>query len=450
MTSRRASASATAGLKRTRDSSGSIENNRPRASAKTAVARSLRHHQHHGDMRSGTLDISSISTLESPQREASTTEHLQHQLPTVEKHWTRAASSSTSLSSLDDDAEALQRFSNTSTHPRRSHKPNTSPPKLSTTPPPSPLQAAEDLVSFAQRKQQQSSEYEPTKGESYIRVSPSATATDHVGGGSPHPPSLLLSELLLAEAERAGAAAANMDSPYSGIEDPAINHHRIVSLGSQDDASRLPLLDHGYADQRLHTRRASSSNRGAESLGPLPIQIGVVPLPRSTGKETPANREGVWLPWMRGLHTQAATLKSEPTEATQALCMGATSPSASAEAEMRRACIRFLRPRRLLTRSETTPTATPVSPAHPNSANISSVLSRSEGSDVPYLTTGDVIGWSGLFGDVPIPLPGTQPLLSRAPSAEISEAVAELRKVIGLPPDAQMCVGAATVMLMLA
>ncbi|KPA74721.1 hypothetical protein ABB37_09033 [Leptomonas pyrrhocoris] len=437
MTSRRTSARASAGSKRGRSSSGNssytVKNDSSSpVTATTASTPSSPRHQRRDDTHNVTAAIRTSDALRTlKQQNAKATEYSQRKLVTAEAHeYTTASNEPTPLSAGEDDTEedAFQRFSNTSTHPGRTHKRSDSPPVLSLIPPPSPPRAMEDRRNGDHHLRPHRREYMATESGFYVSVSPPATVSASASVSPPPPPPSLLSELLLAEAERAGAAAAaaaatHMDPLHIGVEDPSMLSHRPASLHARDGVPSPPLLHSSYADQGSPTRFVSPLSKPSDALRPLAIQIGVVPLPRSARTSTSASGAEDVLPWMSVLRDRAtaaisATASAEAVHARPVRNTGSHTP---AEAGVEGDSIRFLRPRRLLTRSET----------------------------AMDTATSGVVGWAGLLVEVPLCLPGSQPSSSRTPAAETDEVVAGCRGEGDFARDGPMYLAAATVMLML-
>lgn len=351
----------------------------------------------------------------------------------------RSSSSSSSRggssgSSYDDDEhDALQRFSNTSAHPRRSRASHRSPPQLSTTPPPSPPRAAER---YREREEEGGDAFAPTSREHSFLASASLTREDPPRGElSHHQPPSLLSALLQAEAERAGAAAAaaadySTTPQHNGLPSPS-------AVLSPPVAYQLP------------TPLSLSNFRDEASADVVTIHIGVVPLP---GTATCS------LPWLRALHAAAAASASSTSSrsAAEAAQRHGDAPC-TAETAVDVANLRVLRPRRLPLRSAAAShtslasrdgTVSPAQGRRGSAEGYSSVASASSSVAATAAGVGEaVIGWSGVFADVPLLLRGAQSGKVPAATEKVVDGADGSDDVAA---DAQVCRAAATVMLLLA
>jgi hypothetical protein len=457
---RRTSKGATAGSKRTRSTGGTDGGNTPRSSAKTTSTWSTKPYK--AEKEEEKEGVASTSVVVHPPHAPSTTVELVYRSSAVVERRMQTFIESSSSCSTEDEADTLQRFSNISTHPpRRSHNVlHDSPPQLSTTPPPSPPRMAGDLhdepTQLGVAPSCRRSEYAATESGFYARVSPPASCADTAvtsitvaSKPSVSPPPSLLSELLLAEAERAGAtaeaaaaAAATVGLATTGA-DPFLSTVAGNAIDGVYAPTQLPfpalhsmtsIDNHGSNSDTVtphqRRRRASPSLSPTDTLGPLAVCIGVVPLPGRTNTDTTSSHgKREMLPWVRALHAAASSASSSVTNTTSSAGAEATTTAGRREhgafdennLEPAEENVRVLHPRCLLTRREaaTTPTM-----------------------------TRDVVGWSGLFPNLRLVLHGAQtPSPSTASPTEKSELVAGQH---GSSSDAQVCRGAATVTLMLA
>lgn len=466
MTSKRKPAVATAGSKRPRrngrrrrrsssrtsNSSTAADHKAPRATEQGTSARASPPHEtahddsNHADNLNTVLAPQQNVSAATYERTASiitTTTLAEHRSShAVSEPSSRASTSSfpSFFTTDDEDVEALQRFSNTSLHPHHSHAKhgdhNDSPPQLSTTPPPSSLSRTAAEMENAEDGKRKSASCLVTDTGFLMRVSPPATV-DHA---SVSPASTLLAELLMAEAERASATAATDAAAPEAVHPLYTKSSPPLSALQEPTLRPPPFVASGGAASRQHSNRRISSSEGRpDGLAPLAVHIGVVPLPGRAPPHAAPSGDARFLPWVRALHTSATTATT-----TTAAAKASLTASTTTAAEIERANVRCLRPRRLLVRSHTL-TADQEQP-HSGSRG-----SNTSTSSLPTTAiTSDMVGWFADFAEVPLVLPGAQPpRTSESSEKKTARCAYDARKDGDLPAGAQVCLGAATVTLMI-
>ncbi|CAM37140.1 conserved hypothetical protein [Leishmania braziliensis MHOM/BR/75/M2904] len=343
----------------------------------------------------------------------------------------------------EEESDMLQRFSNVSV---RQHARETSPSHLDSTPPPSPSRTFDGhrdadpsaYISLAQRGGQTagSLQHAPV----FALPAPPSVSSQRARNFSP----ALLSQLLLAEAARADATAAVQQSGHNSFEGVSYGSAAPFCVPTSMQQSQLPpTTTTTVATEWPHRRRDSDATSLYESLRESPsslpqsppllsmdyltVCIGVVPLPNSgapCGTAAPRKRN-LWWPW------RCTTLTVNSTPATDDVGEAASDrASHSARAYSSVAEVSWptplhdptvsmhqLRPRRLYTSGQQHTAAAAVgdSSTLTTSAHLTDVARPAPAGSVvstdPSFSTGptmEVLGWSGVFADVPLVLPGAQ------------------------------------------
>ncbi|CBZ31894.1 hypothetical protein, conserved [Leishmania donovani] len=349
----------------------------------------------------------------------------------------------------EDEADMLQRFSNVSE--RQSAR--------GMSPPPSPSRAFDGTGDAECAMHMPPAQHGGRAAVSLERVPVSVLpvcALDKTAGASSpaqaSPPSqsvrsfssTLLSQLLLAEAARAEAAAVTVAQQqcHNSVDDGSYASAApfCASTPSQDsqlpprmtamETTRLYRHHRGSGAASLHEQLPESPSSVAASPARLPmdylaVSIGVVPLP---GSETPhgsaaPRKRSRWWPW--SLTAPTVTPNAATGVVGEAACDTASRITRvdgnAAEASWLTVhgdptvSVHQLRPLRFYTSGQqhTAGAAAGRSSTSPTLKQPTGVTATAVADNVvsiePSSRTMDVLGWSGVFADVPLALPGAQP-----------------------------------------
>ncbi|KAG5510801.1 hypothetical protein JKF63_07873 [Porcisia hertigi] len=370
----------------------------------------------------------------------------------------------------EDGTDVLQRFSNVSVWP---HAQQTSPPTISSTPPPSPPRASIH-VEDAQRMLRGSLPHPDAHPDLSLECDPAfvlpecssknkkspfaATPPSKLHKPSQRFPSALLSELLLQEAACAEVAAA----AAAGGAGAGVQQQGYGSFVDRDGGSTGPLSGARTSLQQLHLPPAAPSTltsqwrrqsrdsdaalfpgRSPESpspqspMGYLTVCIGVVPPPGSGAPcESSAPRKtSWWWPWGRTAQTPTSHLAADgigeaASDKASHIKKGGGSdvePNPLTSLHEATGSVHRLRPRRLYvsdqphTASVDRDKGIQPAPAQPLGGTATGLTDADVSTGSSFHGSGpiaDVVGWTGVFADVPLVLPGAQ----QAPHPEATGA----------------------------
>ncbi|CAG9569347.1 conserved hypothetical protein [Leishmania major strain Friedlin] len=356
----------------------------------------------------------------------------------------------------------LQRFSNVS---EQQNARGMSPPHLASTPPPSPPRAFDDTGDAERAMHVSPAQHGGGAAVSLERVPvsvpPVCASNKTAGAPSPARASAssqsvrtfspaLLSQLLLAEAARAEAAAAAVAQQQcnGSVEDGSyasaapfyaprpVQDSQLPPRMTTTQTTRLFRHHRDSGAASLHEPRPVSPSSVAASPSRLPmdyltVSIGVVPLPDSEmphGSAAPRKRSR-WWPW--SLTAPTVTPNAETGVVGEAAGDTASritrADGNAAEASWLTVhgnptvSVHQLHPLRLYTsgRQHTAGTTAGRSSTSPTLKQFTGVTATVVADNVvsiePSRRTMDVLGWSGVFADVPLALPGAR--LTNRPGA---------------------------------
>ncbi|KAG5485777.1 hypothetical protein LSCM1_07189 [Leishmania martiniquensis] len=394
----------------------------------------------------------------------------------------------------EDETDTSQRFSNVSgwQHARETTPPNPTPTSPCT---PADSRAAEQAAHAASAQRGGSAalsmDHDRVFEQSLYGASSAAHPPPATSSASSQPvrpfSAELLSQLLMAEAARAEAAATagQHDGNSSDGGDYATVGPRYALPEPQLPVPVMATTTTEWCGYRRDSGTASPNEQGGEATlsaaasrlvlptDCLTVCVGVVPLPgcEASSEGTACRKRSRWWPWSRtvsvvrsdaadGVVGEAA---SDPANHDSKKCGGATKATWLASLRNQAVSVLQLRPRNLYTSGQQR-TAVAV-----DSRSASTILAPSSGATTTDFTetavsisptlgigpTTAVRGWTGVFADVPIVLPGAQLACSVDAPATAMNACTEAHARGGglggrLQSEAVVCSAAASISVVLA